>query len=124
MPPPTLKTVKQLLRNNLTSRLPNKVKIISAAIVGSVAKGTATPASDLDIAVVIPVRRGKTSMRFTENYHSRFRTEQQKPRYGGRVVDFQFFYDNDNDTALLQTYQQIKLGTKGPEPCHEQKAFT
>jgi predicted nucleotidyltransferase len=49
-PYPTIKWIVSQLRNNIIARVPYKV--LAAYIVGSEAKGTARPDSDLDVAVV------------------------------------------------------------------------
>lgn len=101
---PSLKWLKSELRNNLVVQF--RKPIFGAYIVGSVAKGTASPESDLDIAVIISPVRGKTSLRYTETYHSEFSSNELKPKWENRVVDFQFFYPNDSE---LQKYDKIIL---------------
>lgn len=85
--------IKRTLRLSLYA--PRRVNVLAAYIVGSVAKGTARPDSDLDIAVVIPPVRGKTSLAYTEAYHAKFPSDNVKPDYDGRRVDFQFFYPGE-----------------------------
>jgi len=99
---PSLKWVKSNLRNNLQARV--KYKILDACVIGSEAKGTAKPDSDLDIAVIIPPVRGKTALKVSENYHAKFTNEKWKPQWNGRIVDFQFFYPNDPE---LTNYNKI-----------------
>lgn len=83
-----------------------RVKVLAAYIVGSEAKGTAKIDSDLDIAIVIPIVRGKTSIKYSEQYHDRFPNNESKPTWQGRRVDFQFFYPNDKQ---LEEYSKIPL---------------
>jgi predicted nucleotidyltransferase len=101
---PTVKWVKSSLRNSLVA--PMRITPLACYIVGSEARGLARPDSDLDIAVVISKIRGKTALQFTENYQSKFLDDKLKPRWNGRVVDFQFFYEDDPE---LQKYSKIKL---------------
>lgn len=86
---PTIKWIKSTLKNSCYA--PTNVKILAAYIVGSEAKGTAKLDSDLDIAVVIMPIRGKTSIQKSSEYHNKFRCDSQKPRWNGRMIDFQFF---------------------------------
>lgn len=99
-----LKTVKSLLRNNNGRRY--RGIIIQAFIVGSVAKGTAKPESDLDIALVIPAIRGKNSLRYSEEFHQRYRNDFCYPKHAGRKVDFQFFYVGNKELA---DYSKIEI---------------
>ena len=80
--------------------------VIAELISGSTAYGLTTPESDLDIAVVIPEVKGKTALQISEDYHSRFISDEQKPKWDGRVVDFQFFYEDDPE---LSGYSKIEL---------------
>lgn len=101
---PTLAWVRNNLRNNLTSR--RKEKVLVAFIVGSEAKGTATSTSDLDIALIIKRKPKLSALKLTERYHAKFVTDAQKPVWNGRIVDFQFFYEDD---TVLETYQKIAI---------------
>lgn len=101
---PTLPEIKSLLRNNLVK--PLRIKVLEAFIIGSEAKGTSTEKSDLDIAVVIPVMKRKTSIQFSEIYHSHFKFENQKPKWKDKRIDFQFYYETDKD---LQDIQKIAV---------------
>jgi predicted nucleotidyltransferase len=101
---PSLKWVREKLRFNLVK--PIKKKVLKAFIVGSEAKGTAKPDSDLDIAVVIENMPRKTSLQFTEEYQSSFVSDKWKPKWNGRIVDFQFFYFDDKE---LDKYSKIEL---------------
>ncbi len=92
---PTLSEIRQLLRYNLTK--PLRVKIINVFVIGSEAKGTANSMSDLDIAVIIPKLKRKTSINFSEDYHSRFTSENQKPKWKNRLIDVQFFFATDRE---------------------------
>ena len=84
-----------MLRYNTIKSL--SIKIIKTFIVGSEAKGSATKESDLDIAIIIEKKNTKSSLKFTEQYHSYFTNEAQKPKWNGRVIDFQFFYEEDDE---------------------------
>lgn len=101
---PTIRQIKSMLRNNTVVQV--RRQLTAAHVVGSVAKGTATAASDLDIAVVIQPVRGKTSLQLTEDYHGRFTDNRFKPQWNGRTVDFQFFYPEDSE---LEGYAKITL---------------
>ena len=100
----TLKLVKSLLRNNHGRRY--RGEILGCYIVGSVAKGTSTEASDIDIAVVIPKVRGKSSLKYSEEFHQRYLSESCYPRVGGKKIDFQFFYESDSE---LSDYSKIPI---------------
>jgi predicted nucleotidyltransferase len=102
---PNLTWVRNQLRYNAASH--NRYKVLGAFIIGSEAKGSATPQSDLDIAVIIPPIRGKTALQVSEYYHTKFRTDWQKPHWNGRIVDFQFFYPDD---PMLANYPKIQIG--------------
>ena len=101
---PSLKQLKSILRSNII--VPLRRNIIEAYIVGSEAKGSAKPGSDLDIALVVEPVRGKTSLQLTELYHSKFSNEQFAPKWKGRKIDVQFFYIEDSE---LETYSKIKI---------------
>ena len=103
-PYPTLAWVRQTLR--WSSYASFRRKVLAAFIVGSEAKGIARPDSDLDIAVIIEPIRGKSALRYTEFYHGHFPSDESKPDWNGRRVDFQFFYPTD---AVLATYSKIPL---------------
>lgn len=97
---PTIVEIKQLLRYNLTK--PTRVKVIKAFVVGSEAKGTTNSKSDLDIAVIIPNHKRKTSIRFSEDYHSNFQTLTQKPNWNNKFIDFQFFFKTDIELKKIK----------------------
>jgi len=101
---PSLSWVRRELRTNLVA--PTRLRALSAYVVGSEARGTAGEGSDLDIAVVIPRARGRSSLQVTEAHHSKFRDDRFRPRWGGRVVDFQFFFEGDPE---LDGYDKIPL---------------
>jgi len=106
-PYPPVSWVHTQLRQNPSARLSRRRHILDVFLVGSEAKGTATPTSDLDIAVVVSHRRSRpTSLQLTQAYHAKFSDERQKPTWKGRVVDFQFFYETDEE---LTTYSKIPL---------------
>lgn len=101
---PKLAKVASLLRNNKWVK--RDYKIISAFVIGSVAKGTAGNDSDIDVAIIIPKVKGKTALKVTENYHSRFASNLQMSHFHGRRLDFQFFYEGDKS---LLDYSKIQL---------------
>jgi len=78
--------------------------VIDVFIVGSEAKGTATPTSDIDIAVVIPPISGKTALQVSEGFHMAY--GDALPFVGDREVDLQFFYEDDPE---LKDYSKISL---------------
>lgn len=92
---PTIAFLRKELRYNLTKAI--RPKILKAFIIGSEARGTATPKSDLDVAVVILKIRGKSSIQYTENFHSQFISEKLNFKWRERKLDFQFFFENDED---------------------------
>lgn len=101
---PDKRWIVSQLRNNLQSRV--DYPVLGAFIVGSEAKGTANKNSDLDIAVIIPSSDKISALKRTENYHAKFRSDFDKPKWNGRVVDFQFFYEGDSELA---GYSKITL---------------
>lgn len=103
---PTLNWVKRQLKQSV---VPFYGEILKAYVVGSVARRTARPDSDLDIAVIIKPQRKLSSLKFTERYHARIKFESWKPKFGGRRVDFQFFYATDEE---LNGYQKINIASK------------
>jgi predicted nucleotidyltransferase len=101
---PAISWVRARLRNNMTSRFNGKV--LACYIVGSEARGCARSDSDLDIAIVVPSRARLSALKMTERYHEKFMEECQKPMWGGRIVDFQFFYADDE---ALASYSKITV---------------
>ncbi|MFP3728207.1 nucleotidyltransferase domain-containing protein [Priestia filamentosa] len=101
---PTLSWIRTQLRNNLTN--PFRKKVLYAYVVGSEARGTSSPKSDLDIAVVIEPLKRKTALKLTEEYHQKFVSESLKPKWNNRTVDFQFFYQHSRELA---GYKKIEL---------------
>ncbi|WP_396127482.1 nucleotidyltransferase domain-containing protein [Edaphobacter dinghuensis] len=98
---PSLAWIKRELRNNISARY--RGTILDGFIVGSEAKGTARPDSDLDVAIIIPNRRHLTSLQVSERWHMR----QTWPiRWKDRKVDIQFFYADDPE---LSSYSRIPL---------------
>lgn len=92
------------IRSHLRNSVPRvRYPVLALYVVGSTAKGTAGPDSDLDLAIVIEPVRGKTSLKFTEHYHAR---QWKPPTWLNRSVDFQFFYPDDLE---LSTYSKIVL---------------
>lgn len=81
-------------------------KILNMFIIGSEAKGTSKPNSDLDVAVIIPELKGTSALDFSEIYHSTFKSNEDMPHWNDKRIDFQFFYQND---PSLQTYNKIPL---------------
>lgn len=108
-PLPSLGWVKRNLKVNL---VPFHREVLDAFVVGSVARGTARPDSDIDIAVIVPPVRNKTSIKISEEYHSRILHDSWKPRWNGRIVDFQFFYESD---SVLSEYTKLPLANKRNE---------
>lgn len=90
---PNIAWVRKTLRYSVHS--PVRRTILDSFVIGSEAKGTATPDSDLDIGVVVAPVRGKTALQLSEEYHSNFPTNESKPHWNNRRVDFQFFYPDD-----------------------------
>ena len=101
---PTVAWLRRELRNNLI--VPLKKPFKDVYVVGSEARGTATASSDLDIAIVIPPIQNKSSLKATEAYHQKFKSETFKPKWRGRVIDVQLFYPGDEE---LGGYEKIKL---------------
>ena len=94
------------IRGRLRDAGLRRMQVLEAYVVGSYARGTAHPLSDLDIAVVIPYYKNATALARTERYHSRFTSDEQKPHWQGIRVDFQFFYPQD---PHLSRYATIRL---------------
>ncbi|MCK2000203.1 nucleotidyltransferase domain-containing protein [[Brevibacterium] frigoritolerans] len=101
---PALSWVRKELKLNLVYSF--RRKVIAAYIVGSEAKGTTNDNSDLDVAIIIEAVRGKTALQITEEYHQKFLNDLFKPRWENRILDFQFFYPDDQD---LKTYKKIPI---------------
>lgn len=101
---PSIKWIKSTLRMSVYA--PMRLEILAAYVIGSEAKGIANPDSDLDIAVIIPPIKGKTSIKKTQEYHNKFSSDNLKPVWNERRVDFQFFYPNDPE---LNSYSKIQL---------------
>ena len=101
---PSKKDIIKMLRYNLTSRV--KFTLLAGYIIGSEAKGTAKENSDLDIGIIIPKSDYISALKRTEIYHSKFMSDEQKPKWKGRIVDFQFFYEDDPE---LKTYSKIQI---------------
>ena len=93
------------MRNNRWVK--RKYPILRAYLAGSVVRGEASPESDIDILLVIPPVRGKSALKVSEQYHSRFELEAQQTHYKGRVVDFQFYYESDENEILSMA--KVKL---------------
>jgi len=101
---PSLAWIRKELRFSVYA--PTKRKVLGAFIIGSEAKGVAHANSDLDIGVIVEPVRGKTALQLSEEYHNKFSSDEQKPSWNGRRVDFQFFYPNDPE---LNNYSKIKV---------------
>ena len=102
---PDVAWIKRTLRfSPYASMRPN---ILSAYIVGSEAKGTGRPDSDMDIALVVPKTPVLRSIKKTEHYHNRLLRDEDKPHWNGRRVDFQFFYPDE--VGEIESYSKIKL---------------
>lgn len=80
--------------------------VLDMFIVGSEAKGTARPDSDIDVAVIINPIRGKDALKVSEYYHQKFTSDLWRSRWNGRLIDFQFFYPGDPE---LEGYSKIPL---------------
>jgi len=101
---PSKRYIISALRNNTVSRV--NYPILSTFIIGSEAKGTAKESSDLDIGIIIPKSNKISSLKRTENYHSKFTNDDQKPKWDNRLLDFQFFYEDDQEFI---EYSKIQL---------------
>lgn len=101
---PSLSWVRKELKLNLVYSF--RRKVIVAYIVGSEAKGTTNVNSDLDVAIIIESIRGKTALQITEDYHQKFLDDLFKPRWENRILDFQFFFPDDQD---LKIYKKIPI---------------
>jgi hypothetical protein len=101
---PTLANVRHFLRYN--AYVSYRTKVLEAFIVGSVAKGTSHKDSDIDIAVIIPRKARKSSLKVTEHYHARFTCDSQKDKWQNKQIDIQFFYEDD---PVLKEYSMINL---------------
>lgn len=88
-----------MLRYNSTK--PLSIKIVKAFIIGSEASGNSSANSDLDIAIIIQTKKTKSSLKFTEQYHSCFTNQTQKPKWNDRTIDFQFFYEDDDELNAI-----------------------
>lgn len=96
--PPKSFVVDELRSNPVN---PVRLKIIATYVIGSFAKGMQSSKSDIDIAVVIPKLRTTTSLQFTENFHFRFTHQKQKPKWNGRIIDIQFYFEDDDELDLI-----------------------
>tara|TARA_A200000159_G_scaffold163220_1_gene188880 strand:- start:537 stop:890 length:354 start_codon:yes stop_codon:yes gene_type:complete len=103
---PTLIEATRLLRRNLWVK--RQYPIVRAYLAGSTSRGEARPDSDLDILLVINPVKGKRSISVSEHYHARFTADHQKPHFGGRQVDFQFYYP-DEESRILKMNNPILL---------------
>lgn len=103
---PTFLPDLRWIRGRLREAGLRRYTVLGAAIVGSYARGQARPDSDLDIAVILPYSSRITSLKRSERYHARFRTNDQLPRWQGIQVDIQFFYPTDE---ALAGYARIDL---------------
>ena len=105
---PSMNFLKGILKNNLYARLTKDQlkKIKDMYIVGSYAKGTYNENSDIDIAVIMEPIKNKTSLQFTEYFHSKYKTDKAKPKFNGKIIDFQFFWTTDN---MWKKYSKIKI---------------
>ena len=97
------------IRSHLREVGLRRFSVLSAAIVGSYARGTATGNSDLDIAVILPYSGRISSLKRSELYHARFKDNRHLPHWQGLRVDIQFFYPDD---AELKSYSMIGLTEK------------
>jgi predicted nucleotidyltransferase len=111
---PSVAWCRSMLHNRGYVRLDRKFwRITNAFVVGSVARGRAKADSDLDIAVIIERRDGrphsKSALKVSEEFHQRYRNYDYVPKWNGRYVDFQFFYQDDRE---LERYSKIELPLK------------
>ncbi len=90
IPMPTVKDVKRMLRYNFTA--PTREKVLGAFVIGSTAKLNTHEGSDIDIAIIIPAKKRKSALKYTEQYHQKFSKNSDMPHWEGRRVDFQFYY--------------------------------
>lgn len=101
---PTISFLRKALRYNAVKSL--RPQILNMYIIGSEALGTGFEKSDLDVAVIIPKIKDKSSIQYTENYHTHFLHSNQKPKWNNRIIDFQFFFEEDDE---LKTITKIEL---------------
>lgn len=80
--------------------------MLAAYIVGSEARGTARPDSDIDITVVVEPLKRKTSLKLTEEYYQKFKSNKYRERWNGRLIDFQFFFPGEIEQL---NYSKIPL---------------
>lgn len=90
---PSKKWLLQRLRNNLTK--PMKSRVFDSFIIDN--EENKSFYDDLVVGVVISNRKNITSLKFSENYHSSFTNLNQKPKWGNRIIDFQFYYQDDKE---------------------------
>ena len=102
---------------------PSTDEVIEHFTIGSEAKGTAKPGSDLDIAVVINPKidpdtgEDLTALKFTEMFHRQYAAEKEVPTTEdtGRKIDIQFFYPGDAELIKLKP-EKIDLADRGNTP--------
>lgn len=105
---PDLKSIKHALRWGLHGRF--NYPVIGAYVIGSRARGDFNEDSDIDIGVVISPVRGKSSLKITENYHSKYHNNFEKPRFNDMIIDFQFFYPGELEYLVEnENYSIIKI---------------
>ena len=105
---PDFKWLKSQLRTSIWARLnKNQLQKIKAAyIVGSEAKGLAKDNSDIDIAIIMEPIKGVSSINFTQAFHDKYQSDNNKPSWNGRLIDFQFFWTTDEE---WKQYDKIKI---------------
>ncbi|MFS1427452.1 hypothetical protein LMH73_009865 [Vibrio splendidus] len=85
---PSITDVRMMIRLNPTSS--KRDKIMNAFLIND-----SDESGQMIIAAVIEPRKRIKSTSFTNNYHSKFTSESQKPHFNGRRVDIQFYYLNE-----------------------------
>jgi hypothetical protein len=80
-----LSKVKSLLRNSI---IPFGREIKSTFLLRE-------DEENIDVGVVIKPIKGKTSMRFSEEWNSRFLHKSWKPKVNNKIVNFDFYYEGE-----------------------------
>ena len=88
-------TVNQIKRGLSMNAYHSTKRSISAAAVVADPLYTIDGRNIVVFAVIKPVR-GKSSIQFSERFHSHFRSESEWPQYAGKPVDIQFLYPGES----------------------------